>query len=274
MKAGSRASMNVRSVENALTLIELMSLADEPLGVSELARRLHVAPSTAYRLLRTLVGQGFAVQERSGRRYTVGPSFRRLGRGSLEEPIHAREVARPILERVAAVTRESTHLAVLDGLEIVGIDHVEGSHTIVARHPVGNRMPAHATALGQAILAYLPDAAEAVIAAGLPQLTEETLTDAAAFRERLDRVRERGYSVNVREWDPDTAGVAAPVLDDRGIPIACVGISGLARRVGEERILRELAERACVAADAIASRLVPYASKAVHTTSRRLLGIE
>lgn len=179
----------LRSVANALRLLTRLAQAEGTVGVTELARGLGVAPSTTYRLLSTLTAHGFATRLPDERRYRRGPALLRLGgRQRVGEYVRLREVAHPLLERLADRTGETTHLAVLDGLDVVGIDHVEGSQALVVRHPVGSRVPAHATAVGQALLAYQPEAAEAVVGAGLTALTGDTIADPDRLARTLEEV--------------------------------------------------------------------------------------
>jgi DNA-binding IclR family transcriptional regulator len=109
--------------------------------------------------------------------------------------------------------------------------------------------------VGQALLAWLPDAAETVIGSGLELLTGETISDPEAFRQTLAEVRDRGYAVNVRQWYAETAGVAAPVRGPDGEVLAALGISGPVSRVGTQRQLAELGVEARAAADDITARL-------------------
>jgi DNA-binding IclR family transcriptional regulator len=247
----------LRSVANALRLLSRLAQADGTLGVTELSRSLGVAPSTTYRLLSTLVAHGFATRHAEERRYRRGPALLRVaGRHRLVEYVRLREIAHPLMERLSDRTGESTHLAVLDEPDVVGIDHVESTRgVLVVRHPVGSRVPAHATAVGQALLAFLPDAAETVISGGLELLTGETISDPEAFRQTLAGVRDRGYAVNVRQWYAETAGVAAPVRGPDGEVLAALGISGPVSRVGTQRQLAELGVEARAAAEEIAARL-------------------
>jgi DNA-binding IclR family transcriptional regulator len=252
-----RPGGELRSVANALRLLSQLAQADGSLGVTELSRVLGVAPSTTYRLLSTLAAHGFATRLPDERRYRRGPELARAaGRYRLVEYVRLREIAHPLLERLADRTGESTHLAVLDEPDVVGIDHVESSKPVlVVRHPVGSRVPAHATAVGQALLAYLPDAAEMVISAGLELHTGETISDPDAFRRTLAEVRDRGYAINVRQWYAETSGVAAPVRAPDGEVLAALGISGPTTRVNGHRLLAELGVEARAAADEIALRL-------------------
>jgi hypothetical protein len=101
-------------------------------------------------------------------------------------------------------------------------------------------VPAHATAVGQALLAYQPEAAEAVVGAGLTALTGDTIADPDRLARTLEEVRDRGYATNVRQWYRETAGVAAPVRGIDGEVLASLGISGPASRVGRTRLLAAL----------------------------------
>lgn len=253
----------LRSVGKALTLIgELVER--ESIGVAQASRILAVAPSTAHRLLTTLVAHGFAMRspELDGR-YRLGPALVRGLRHEAVSSLRVREVAHPVLERIAARCGETAHLAVLDGLDAVGIDHVESPRAVVARHPNGTRMPPHATAVGQALLAFRPDVAEALIAEGLTHHTGETIEDPRALRRVLREVRRRGYAVNVRGWQAETAGVAAPVLDAAGRAVASVGISGPVSRVSR-RDLVAFAPLAVAAAGEIGHLLTLAAERPGH----------
>lgn len=246
----------LRTVRNALGALEQLAAAGRPLGVTELGRRLGLPPSSTHRLLATLVATGYAVPVVGTGRYRSGPALVRLGTRSTPPPL-LRDVAHPVLDRLAEATGETAHLAVLDGLDVVAIDHVaaHGHRHAAEEHPVGSRMPAHATALGLAMLAFRPDVADALIGAGLRRLTSETIADPAALARRLAEVRRRGYATNVRGWRAGTAGVAAPILMADGRIVGAVGLSGSAERLGRRATLATLGPAAGRAAREIAARL-------------------
>jgi DNA-binding IclR family transcriptional regulator len=251
----SDAGGQLRSVTTALALLRELANADGAVGVTEVARRLDVAPSTAHRLLSTLVANGFAMRSPTGRGYRRGPALVRLAARGQVQLVHLRDVAHPVLERVSRETGETAHLSILDGLDVIGIDHVESESPVVYRHPIGSRVPAHATAVGHALLAMAPEAAEALIAEGLTRLTDATVPHASALRRSLADVRRRGYAVNNRQWHPETAGVAAPIVDEQGAAVAALGISGPASRIGRADVLDQLGRVARSGALEIAARL-------------------
>lgn len=260
MGNGHGTTGELRSVGTALELLRALADTDGALGVTEAARYLSVAPSTAHRLLATFLVHGFAMRSPTGRGYRRGPALVRLYGHRPVQLVLLRDAAHPILERVSHETGETAHLSILDGLDVVGIDHVESDRPVVYRHPIGSRVPAHVTAVGLALLAHSPEAAEALIAEGLGRLTDVTVPDAASLRRSLEEIRQRGYAVNDRLWHPETAGVAAPILDAKGEAVAALGISGPASRLKRREMLDRLGRVARSAAAEIATRLPQPAS--------------
>jgi DNA-binding IclR family transcriptional regulator len=250
-----RPTGELRSVGAALELLRVLADAEGAIGVTEAARYLSVAPSTAHRLLATFLAHGFAMRSPTGRGYRRGPALVRLSSRRPIQLVLLRDAAHPTLERVSHETGETAHLSILDGLDVVGIDHVESVRPVVFRHPIGSRVPSHATAVGHALLAHSPEAAEALIAEGLARLTDETVPHGSALRRSLELVRQRGYAVNDRQWHPETAGVAAPILDANGEAVAAIGISGPASRLNRREMLDRLGRIARSAAVEIAARL-------------------
>jgi DNA-binding IclR family transcriptional regulator len=255
-----RAGSELRTVTNALRVMEELADADQPMAVTELAQRLGLAPSTAHRILATLAAEGVAVRVPSLRRYRAGPGLARLARRSLQDNVRLVEAGRPALQRLAAESGETSQLTVLDGSDTVAIDHVDSTHPVIVHHPAGSRVPAHATAVGQAILAHLPEVATRIARHGLVAFTPRTITDPEAFRSELEAIRERGYAINVGQLHPETAGVAAPIVEASGAVIGSIGISGPATRISRPARLTGLAELAAAGAADIRNRLAQIES--------------
>ena len=236
--------------------MEALAEADAPLAVTELATGLGMAASTTHRILSTLAAEGFAVRVPAGRRYRSGPRLARLGRPAIQENARLVGAARSTLERLAHATGETTQLTVLEGWEAVAIDHADGTQPIIAHHPAGARIPAHATAVGQAILAHLPDLAARVARRGLVPYSPRTITEQAAFIEELARIRERGYATNVGQLDAGTAGAAAPIFDGWSTVVGSIGVTGPIERIGDGGALADIGARAVAAAKEIHDRLL------------------
>jgi IclR family KDG regulon transcriptional repressor len=242
-------------VTNALRVMEALADAERPMAVTELGQRLGLGASTTHRILATLAAEGFAVRVPALRRYRAGPGLARLARRSLLDNIRLAEAARPVLRRLAAESGETSQLTVLDGWDTVAIDHVDSMQPVIVHHPAGSRVPAHATAVGQAILAHLPEVAARIARDGLVAHSRRTLTDATAFIAELETIRRRGYAINVGQLHPETAGVAAAIVDASAGVIGSIGISGPAARIGDAARLVELAGMAVSGAAEVHDRL-------------------
>jgi DNA-binding IclR family transcriptional regulator len=236
--------------------MEAIAEADVPLAVTDMAAQLGLAASTTHRILATLAAEGFVVRVPSRRRYRSGPGLARLGRPGINDTTRLVEAARRALVQLAQQTGETTQLTVLDGWEAVAVDHADGTQPVIAHHPAGARIPAHATAVGQAILAHLPDLASRIARDGLVAHSPRTITETAVFEDELRRIRERGYARNVGQLDARTAGAAAPIFDEWDAVIGSVGVTGPTERIGEDAVLAEIGAQTMAAASVIHDELV------------------
>jgi DNA-binding IclR family transcriptional regulator len=253
-KTVSNQLASVRSVRRAVDCLQFLAASPGSVTVTEIARELGLALSTTHRILATLQQVGLVDHDPSSHHYRIGSGVIRLARRPLHDEEHLRRVAQPILEALHSKTRETIHLAVLRGTEVVVIEQIESPRTLLVRQPVGVSLPPHATAVGKALLAYAPQVAAAIVATGLPRLTPYTVTDPGEFEAELQRVRELNYAVNDRQRNPDTAGVAAAVFNGWETPVAAIGVSGPASRVTGQTC-HALGEETCRAAATLSTVL-------------------
>ncbi|MGH2591259.1 MAG: IclR family transcriptional regulator, partial [Actinomycetota bacterium] len=146
----------LQSVKRALRSLELIAEAGE-LGVTELGRRLGVHKATASRLAATLAERGLVERDPSTERYRLGFGLIRLA-GAAMAGLDLLSSARPVLEDLAERTRETVTIGVVSGDEVVSIDQVTGTRSIVSVSWVGNRSPLHTTSSGKVLLAFMDDA--------------------------------------------------------------------------------------------------------------------
>ena len=242
---------SVQSVSRAFDILEALAGSDE-LGVSELATRTGLVPSTAHRLLATLAKRGYVSQRADSGRYALGYKLVELANGLEQELARLRRVARPHLEGVQRATEETTNLVVLDGDRVIYVDQVQGTRSVRMFTIVGAAALAHTTAAGKAILAFGPPETVAALYSereALERLTTRTLATVQALEEDLARTAKRGYAIDNEEHEEGVSCVAAPVLDRDGRPRAAISISAPTARVlhpdtaelGE--LLREHADR-------------------------------
>ena len=229
-------SGGVTSVERVFTLLELLGAGDESLGISELARRSELPVGTVHRLLATLNQLGYVEQDLETRKYALGIRFLHL-RGAVAKRLKLGEQAMPIMKALMRRVNETVHLAVLSEGEIVYIDRIEGFQTQNMYTQIGKRGPVHCTALGKTLLAYLPEAAvdQVIATRGLARYTSRTLTTAAALKQDLSLIRQRGYAIDDLESDLSVRCLAAPIRDYGGRVVAALSISGPASHIRPER---------------------------------------
>jgi IclR family acetate operon transcriptional repressor len=246
---GVSGASPVQSVDRAVSILELLAGRGE-LGITELASRLGVHKSTAFRLAAALERRGLIEQTRERGAYRLGFGLLRLA-GAMSGQMDLNQQSRPVCRRLADEVGETVNVAVLDGSSAVNIDQVLGRSSITTHNWVGQRTPLHATSSGKVLLAHLPDDhAAALIAEGLESSTPRTLTDPAALYEQLAHARATGYAYTVEELEPGLNAVAAPIRGPGGLVIAAVSASGPSFRLPEARI-PEVAERVIAAATEI-----------------------
>jgi DNA-binding IclR family transcriptional regulator len=215
----------IQSVDRAARILELLASGPRRLGVSEIAERLALARPTVHGLLQTLQAHGFVEQDRDSDKYQLGAGLLHLGNSYLDlNELRGRSIVHA--ERLAHRTRGAVRVGVLHGLDVVVVHHVFRPDETFQVLEVGAQMPAHASALGKAILAFRPaHVLDDLLAEALPRLTRKTLT-AAALRKDLEGVRARAVA---RERDEAVLGessVAAPIFDHAGVAVGAIGVVG------------------------------------------------
>jgi IclR family acetate operon transcriptional repressor len=224
---------SVQSLERAFDLFEALAAGGE-LGVTELAERTGLVPSTAHRLLATLTKRGYVTQSSISGRYMLGYKVVEVASGVEHRLARLRAVARPHLERIQQATGETTNLVVLDGDHVVYVDQVEGSRRVRMFTVVGTAALAHTTGAGKAIMAYgPPEVVTSLFAGGEPleRLTPRTLVTAEALEDDFTRIRRRGYAIDQEEHEEGVGCVATPLFDHTGRPCAAISVSGPSARI-------------------------------------------
>lgn len=225
-RAGNPKNL-VQSVAKAFAVLRAFGPDLPELTVAEVAARTGHDRGTAFRLIHTLVGLGYLRAVPEGRRFRLTLKCLELGYAALSAgdlPAHARPLLRDLVPAVA----DAGSLGVLEKGEVIYLARVEAGleHRGVVRRP-GTRIGAYATALGQAILAWLPREEQVAQLEAVPRvkLSDRTLTDLDALLARLDAVRAQGYAVSDGENAYGLRTVAAPVLDAQGAAVAGVSLT-------------------------------------------------
>jgi len=213
----------IQSVDRAIRVLTALQGARR-MSLSELSARLDLAPSTTHGIVRTLVEHGMVVQERGSSRYQLGPAVLRLGNVYLDT-LELRSKAIPWAEDLARRSGLAVRTGVLLIDDVVIIHHEPRPDGSRQMPEVGIVIPAHATALGKAMLAFRPEDTERMLAAGeLRSMTGETLSSPDDVRRQLEQVRATGIA---REQDEAVLGegaVASPVFDSWGDVVGAIGV--------------------------------------------------
>ena len=242
----------VQSVDRALTILSY--LADNGgSGVTEVANALEIHKSTASRLLATLASHGFVTQE-DGREYRLGVGVVRLA-GAVTADSELIRLARPVCKRLSEAVQETVNLSILDGDEVINIDQVIGTASVVSVNWVGRRSPLNCTSTGKVLLAFASaDERHRLFRKPLKRCTQHSVLKFEVLEKQLRDIRSLGYSYTSEELELGMNAVAAPVFSFDSEVTAALSISGPSYRMTDTRI-PDLGEAAIEAAREISAGL-------------------
>lgn len=215
---------SIRSVSNALKVLQGFTELSDDVGVSEMARHMELSTSVVYRLLVTMREQGFVEQDPETRKYRVGPAALEVGQLYLRRHSFAERATKAIQERMPEHT---SFVGVLADGRVLILAATEGTGPVKVGVRPGERRHLHATALGKAFLAQF-DAAEVLQLlpnSPLPKLTAHTVDNVEDLLQSLQKVREQGYAVNDEETVMGVVSVGAVIRDVFERPIGAISIS-------------------------------------------------
>lgn len=222
----------------ALSVLGAFHVEDPQLTLSQISRATGLPVATVYRLAGELEEGGF-LQRDSRNRYSLGVRLWEMG---LLTPVHGhlREIAMPFLLNLQYNTRETVQLAVCDGLDAVYVEKLTMRTDVPVQSRIGARIPLHATAVGQALLAFsTPEFIDQIAALPLVQYTEHTVTTPRDLRRSLDDVRTRGYALSTEEYLAGSTAIAAPVIVDGRVE-AAIGLVNYELRDDIEQFVPDL----------------------------------
>lgn len=231
-----KGPMADRSVLKALAILDTLGEADDGLTLSQLAELTGCPISTTHRLLKTLVSREYIEREPLSGRYLLGSKILRL-QAARASRITVTRVAFPHLRELTRRVDETTNLSIFSDGRIVYLESLAADRAVGFYSPPGTLAPAHCTAMGKAMLAFLPESElDAWLAANpLSAATPKTDTDPAGLRRQLAIIRDQGFAIDYEEWVTGVRCVAAPVRDYSGGVVAAVSVTVPAGRLPVER---------------------------------------
>jgi len=217
----------ITSLDRATAVLEAVAAGAHTF--TEIAQVTGQSRSTTHRLLAALAANGFLAKA-GGLGYMLGPRLLHLAHAATRD-LPLKDIARPILEGLAAVTGESAQLYTRLGDERICVDSVQSARELRTIVSPGAALPLTAGSAGKVFLAWTSGDADRLIAK-VEALTDRTPTDPDRIRTQLATARRRGWAESVGERAPDVASVSAPVLGPRGNLMAVVSVSGPRNRMG------------------------------------------
>ena len=268
-RASARANgdrHSIQSVDRALYLLETIAEAGGEATLTELANRTGLNISTCHHLLATLIKRGFATKVPGRRLYALGARIFFLSHACLQVDLPRR--AEPYMEAINQATGETVHLAALQGDSVVVLAVREARHAVrVDTGKIGKLDAPHATSIGKAILAWLPEnEIQRMLAGGMQRFTDKTITEIPELLELLRKVRRNGYALDREEYLPGVICIGAAIRDQAGTVIGAISASTPMMRADEEHIA-QMRQEICAATRALSAE---FGDTAPQIESRRV----
>jgi len=235
MPAQGKQYFFISSLEKGLRVLELLA-EKQALTVSEVARHLDTNRAGSHRFLATLRELGY-VEKDAEERYHLTYRVVELGMKVVNRHEILR-VVRPYLLELSAAFNETVNLGHFDGADVLHLDKIDSKEILRMDSEIGSRAPAYCTALGKAVLAFLPEEEfnrylkETRLKAHGPN----TITSRRKLRAEVEQIRSTGYAVDNEELAPGLRCVSAPVYDHTGRAGYALSVSGPTLRMTLERI--------------------------------------
>jgi DNA-binding IclR family transcriptional regulator len=223
---------NIRVLDRAFQILALLSDGKHR-TLQELSSGIDLNASSTFRQLATLTNYRYVQRDEATNKYTLGLACLELAR-SYSEGNDLRRVAIPELEQLRNETRETVHLAILDQMEVVYIEKLQGLYPIgLMGSRMGGRAPAYCTGVGKVLLAYESSLVikDYFLSHKLQSYTDKTISSLDDLVSELASIHTRGYALDHEEHELEVCCVAAPIFDMKRNVIAALSISGPADRL-------------------------------------------
>jgi DNA-binding IclR family transcriptional regulator len=219
------------SLTNALRVLKSFSIGHQELTLSEIAELVGVSKSTACRLIQTLESEGFIYQNILFNTYRLGSSVLALSNTVIDQLAILKETTY-FLKQLTQQTGESSHIAILENTDVIYLKKEDSQYQVQLLSHIGRRNPAHCTASGQVILAFLkPETIEKLFESGLKQSTKYSIESLPQLQQRLKMVREQGYSISKGEFIEHIVSVGAPIYNKKNQVFAAINVAGPKNRM-------------------------------------------
>jgi DNA-binding IclR family transcriptional regulator len=242
----------VESIGRGFKLLSIVCNSTTPLSLSELSKESNLSVSTIQRLTYTLQQLGLLDRDQNTKKFKIGPEMITLS-FSVIESLVLKEVARPYMQQLSEQLNEVVELAALSGNRIIIIEAIKTQQILNVNTSPGVKIPAHATAAGKAILAFLPEPNRETILQeeGMNKLTDNTITSSSAYMKELKEVQKRGFATALDEYTIGLGAGAAPIRGNTGDVVASLTVMAPTVRVTKDKLMDFYSEKVVQAAKRI-----------------------
>ncbi len=238
MEIQPKEKERIKSIDKSLNILEFLSGYGQEIGIVEISEKLSMGFSTVHRILNTLKSRGYVIQNQSTAKYRLGIKLFMLGSEAQSTKNLIRNI-RPYLRELSKITNETVNLAILEDKEVVYIDTIESSEFLRTDISKGTRLPAHSTALGKVLLAFLDnESLNCIYNKKEPfiSMTTKTISSYNQLVEELRIVKERGYATDFEEFKVGINCISYPIFNANKEAIAAISLSGPATRFTFDKI--------------------------------------
>lgn len=232
LKTKNKNRYNIRVLDRAFCILSFLS-DGKPRTAKEISDQIGLNTSTTFRLLKTLMFYRYVTQDDNTNEYRLWLACLELARG-FTEGYDLRQIALPELEELRNEVKETVHLAIMNQMEVVYIEKLQGLHAIgLMGSRVGGRSPVHCTGVGKVLLSYHnPQVVrDYFLKHKMKRFTDTTITSLGELNSELASIRKKGYALDKGEHEFEVRCVAAPIFNIAGKAIASISVSGPASRM-------------------------------------------
>lgn len=225
----------VQSVGKAIAIVEVLIRSSEPLSAKAIADQIGVNRTTTHRFLRALMQLGWIEKPATGAVYRLSVRFLALAQLATQSRNVMAEI-RPELEQLSRLTRETVHVGIRNGHEVVHIDRIDSLERVGVASKIGSRAELHTTGLGKALLAAEPETYLEEYIAGVVKRDVTSSFDLPAFRREIALTRARGFSIDDEDDSVGVRCLGVAVLGADGAPLFAISITGPSPRFTREHV--------------------------------------
>ena len=223
-------------MQRALSLLNHLAQSKGGMALKDIATAADLPPSTAHRLLSTLLDAGYVQMSPTGQRWTIGVQAFSVGQSFLDGR-DLLDLARAPMVRLMEETQETVKMGVMSGDQVIILTQSECSQPMRAFAEPGASLPLHCTSLGKALLTTFDlDRVRALVGQSFSAHTAKTHLSFDTLWHDLNHSRTRGYAVQDEEYLVGLRGAAACVYDEAGAAIAALSVTGPTVRIPSDRL--------------------------------------